>query len=281
MNNSSIRSIQTVTLAVIVIGIIFLGLGGYLTPLFRVTSAPWITVQTWVSDRYNAARDFLTAPRDLTSLQQENQQLQQEIAELRGQVLNQQQQIEELGVLSSLLDFARTNPTNRYLAASVIARDPSPFLQYVIINRGSDDGVRRGMPIVTSEGIVGRVSAVTPSAARIQLITDPEAVVNVRLQPSEAEAILRGSMTGDLFLEQISQEADVQPGELVLTSGLGGGFPANILVGQISGIRSLATDIFQRASVQPIVDFSDLDIVLVITSFRPAEIAPLIPEPSP
>jgi rod shape-determining protein MreC len=246
-----------------------------------VTSEPWITAQTWLSDRYNAVRNFLTAPRDLTSLQQENLRLQQEIADLRGQVINQQQQIEELGVLSSLLDFARTNPTNRYLAASVIARDPSPFLHYVIINSGSDDGVRRGMPIVTSEGIVGRVSAVTPSAARVQLITDPEAVINVRLQPSEAEAILRGSMTGDLFLEQISQEANVQPGDLVLTSGLGGGFPANILVGQVSGIRSLATDIFQRASIQPIVDFSDLDIVLVITSFRPAEIAPLVPEASP
>ncbi|MDX1436302.1 MAG: rod shape-determining protein MreC [Anaerolineales bacterium] len=281
MNQFSIRSIQTVTLAVIIIGVILLALGGYLTPVLRITSQPWVTAQTWVSDRYNAVRDFLTAPRDLAGLQQENQQLKQEIADLRAQVIGQQQQLEELGVLSSLLDFARTNPQNRYLAGSVIARDPSPFLHYVIINRGSDDGVRRGMPVVTSEGIVGRVSAVTPAAARVQLVTDPQAVINVQLQPSDTEAILRGSMTGDLFLEQISQEAEVQPGDLVLTSGLGGGFPNNILVGQVSGIRSLATDIFQRASVQPIVDFSDLDIVLVITSFRPVDISPLAPEGSP
>lgn len=281
MNQSSFRSIQTVTLAIIIVGIVFLALGGYLTPLVRLTSTPWVTAQTWVSDRYNAIHDFLTAPRDLTSLQQENQQLKNEISDLQSQVINLQQQMGDMDALASLLNFARTNPQNRYLAASVIARDPSPFLHYVIINRGSDDGIRRGMPVVTSQGLVGRISAVTPSAARIQLITDPEAVINIRLQPSETDAIMRGSMTGDLFLEQISQEANVQPGDVVLTSGLGGGFPADILVGQVSGIRNLATDIFQRASVQPVVDFSNIDIVLIITSFRPIDISPLLPNSSP
>ena len=92
---------------------------------------------------------------------------------------------------------------------------------------------------------------------------------------------MRGSLTGDLSLEQIPQDAAVQPGDLILTSGLGGGFPPNILIGQVSGVRSIATDIFQRASVQPVVDFSQLDIVLVITSFRPVDIAPLIPESNP
>ena len=281
MNQTPYRSLQTVTVAILIVGILALALGGYLAPVFRVTLEPLVQVQTWISDRFIAGRDFVTAPRDVASLRQENAQLEGEIARLETQIIELQQQITDMQVLSALLDFARANPENQYQAASVIGRDPSPFLHYLIIDRGSDNGIRRGMPVVTAQGLAGRVAAVTPAAARVQLITDPDALINIRLQPSTAEAIMRGSLTGDLSLEQIPQDAAVQPGDLILTSGLGGGFPPNILIGQVSGVRSIATDIFQRASVQPVVDFSQLDIVLVITSFRPVDIAPLIPESNP
>jgi rod shape-determining protein MreC len=277
MNQPPYRSLQTVTLAIIVVGLIALALGGYLTPIFSTTMGPLVEAQTWLSIRFLAVRDYVTAPRDLASLREDNQQLESEIARLQTQIIQLQQQITDMQVLSALLDFARTNPENRYLAATIIGRDPSPFLHYLIINRGSDDGLRRGMPVVTAEGLAGRIAAVTPAAARVQLLTDPESSVNIRILPSNADAIMTGSLTGDLSLDQIPQEASVQPGDLVLSSGLGGGFPANILVGQISGVRSLTTDIFQRATIQPVVDFSQLDILLVITNFRPVDINPLIP----
>jgi rod shape-determining protein MreC len=281
MKSSSQPSLQTITFILIVIGIIALALGGYLAPLSGLTFSPFVQAQTWVSSRYLAVRDFLTAPRDLASLRQENQQLESEVASLQAQVVELEQEIADMQVLSALVDFARGNPQNRYLAASVIGRDPSPFLKYLIINRGSDDSLRRGMPVVTSQGLVGRIAKVTASASSIQLITDPNSIVNVTLQPSEAEAALEGSITGDLGLNLIPQDAEVQPGDLVLTSGLGGVFPPNILIGQVTGVRSRATDIFQRASVQPVVDFTQLDIVLVISSFRPVDITPLIPETQP
>ena len=147
----------------------------------------------------------------------------------------------------------------------------------MLINRGSDDGLRRGMPVVTQQGLIGRIDAVTATAARVQLITDAASTVNVRLEPSEAQAILSGQITGDLILDMIPQESNIQPGDLVMTSGLGGGYPPNILIGQISGIRNQAQDLFQRATVQPVVDFSQLEIVLVITNFQPIDIEPLIP----
>ena len=103
-------------------------------------------------------------------------------------------------------------------AASVIARDPNPFLQYVIINRGSDDGLRRGMPVVTQQGLVGRIAAVTAAAARVQLITDPGSSINVRLEPSQAQAVLQGQITGDVNLVMIPQSANIQAGDLVLTA---------------------------------------------------------------
>ena len=141
------------------------------------------------------------------------------------------------------------------MAATVIGRDPSPFLQYAIINRGSDDGLRRGMPVVTQQGLVGRIAAVTAGAARIQLITDPGSKINVRIQPSSAGAVLQGEITGDVSLDMIPQSANVQTGDLVLTSGLGGNYPPDILIGQVTGVRSRDNDLFQSASVQPVVDF--------------------------
>jgi rod shape-determining protein MreC len=179
-----------------------------------------------------------------------------------------------------LLEFARANPEHQYIGASIIGRDPSPFLNYIIINRGADDGLRRGMPVVTQNGLAGRVVQVTASAARVSLITDPITRINVRVEPSRSAAVLTGSITGDITLEQIPQDADVNPGNLILTSGLGGNYPANIIVGQVTSVRSRENALFQSASVQPVTDFTDLSIVLVITNFEPVDFSPLIPESS-
>ena len=275
------RSFQTVALAILVIGILLLALGGYLTPISRVAFSPFISAQTWLASRYLAIRDFMTAPRDVARLSQLNDQLEAEVARLQSQIIELQQQNAELEVLSALLDFARTHSENEYITAAVIGRDISPFLHYIIINRGSDDGLRRGMPVVSSQGLVGRVAAVTADGARVQLITDPGTAINVRIQPSGAEGSLAGSITGDITVENILQDAAIQTGDLVLTSGLGGNFPPDMLIGQVSGVRQRPVELFQTATVEPVVDFSQLEIVLVIVNFRPVNIGPLIPTTEP
>lgn len=274
------RSFQTVVLVLLIIGVLLLALSGFLTPVSDLLFSPLISAQSWLASRYLAIRDFLTAPRDVARLTQLNAQLEAEVARLQSQIIDLQQQNSELQVLSALLDFARTHSENEYLTAAVIGRDISPFLHYVIINRGSDDGLRRGMPVVSSQGLVGRVAAVTADGARVQLITDPDSALNVRIQPSGAEALIQGSITGDLTVEAIPQDANVQIGDLVLTSGLGGNYPPDILIGQISSIRQRPVELFQNATVQPVVDFTDLGIVLVIVNFTPIDISPLIPAPN-
>ncbi|MBC8331508.1 MAG: rod shape-determining protein MreC [Anaerolineae bacterium] len=269
----------TITLSLIAVGLVILALGGYLTPLSRLTLSPVIAVQTWVSERFQAVQFYLSAPRDVAQLTRENESLTAEVAHLQTQIIELQQQLGEFRILSALLDFARAYPEYQYVGASVIGRDPSPFVKYIHINRGSDDGLRRGMPVVTQQGLVGRISQVTASAALVQLITDPSVTVNVRLEPTRAEAILSGSITGDIGLDLIPQAVTIEPGELVLTSGLGGNYPPNILIGQITGVRSQDYDLFQSASMQPVVDFSNLEIVLVITNFQPVDLSPLIPTP--
>jgi rod shape-determining protein MreC len=275
------RSFQTIVLAILVIGILLLALGGYLTPISRVAFSPFISTQTWLASRFLAIRDFMTAPRDVARLSQLNDQNEAEIARLQSQIIELQQQNSELEVLSALLDFARTHAENEYITAAVIGRDVSPFLHYIIINRGSDDGLRRGMPVVSSQGLVGRVAAVTADGARVQLITDPGTAINVRIQPSGAEGSLAGSITGDITVESIPQDAAIQTGDLVLTSGLGGNFPPDMLIGQVSGVRQRPVELFQTANLEPVVDFSQLEIVLVIVNFRPVNIGPLIPTAAP
>ena len=279
MKFNSPKSVQTFVFVLLGLGLIALALGGYLTPLSRILINPLITAQTWISARFQAIQSLITEPADVSSLRQDNAELEAEIARLQVQIVALQQDLIEAQVLSSLVDYARSRSENRYIAAAVIGRDPSPFLHYVIINRGSDDGLRKGMPVVTQQGLVGQIAAVTAGGARVQLINDPGATVNVLLQQSETEAVLTGDITGGLNLELIPQSATVQAGDLIVTSGYGGSFPANLLVGQVSTVRSNAYDLFQSASVQPAVDFSQLEIVLVIINFQPIDITPLIPAP--
>jgi rod shape-determining protein MreC len=275
------RSLQTTIIFLVVGGILILALGGFFGSASRQLGSGLVQLQTWFSSRFLGLQDFITAPRDIISLRTRNAELEAQVSQLQTQVIELQQRVNETEILAALVDFSRTNPESTYKAAAVIGRDPSPFLHYIIINRGSNDDIRRGMPVVTNQGLVGRVDAVIADAARVQLITDPGSSVNVYLQNADTNAVLLGSVTGDVSLDMISQNVSVEPTDLILTSGLGGGYPPDLIIGQVVTLRSLEFELFQKATVQPAVDFSRLDIVLVITNFRPVDITPLEPEPQP
>lgn len=272
---------QSILVVLFVLGIIFLALSGYLGQTSQVLLTPFIQVQGWVSDRFLAIQMFLNAPEDMARLQQTNAELEAENSLLKFQIIELQQQVTEAQVLATLVNYARTRFESQYIAASVIGFDSNPFLRYVIINRGSDDGLRAGMPVVTNQGLVGNISAVTAKAARVQLITDSTSAVNVHLQNANEEAIIFGQLNGEITLDRIPQTANVLPGELIVTSGLGGNYPPNLVVGQVVSVRKQDFDLFQTASIQSAVDFRKLEIVLVITNFQPIDIQPLTLDSTP
>lgn len=275
------RSLQTTIIFLVIGGILVLAFSGALGSASRGFTSVLVDIQTWISSRFLGFQDFVTAPRDIVTLRTRNAELEAQVSQLQAQVIELQQRVNETEILAALVDFSRSNPESTYKAASVIGRDPSPFLHYIIINRGSNDDIRRGMPVVTNQGLVGRVDAVIADAARVQLITDPASSVNVYLQNADTNAVLYGSVTGDISLDLISQNATVEAGDLILTSGLGGGYPADLIIGQVVTVQSLEFELFQQATVQPAVDFSRLEIVLVITNFRPVDITPLEPAVTP
>jgi len=281
MKSVSPQTLRSAVVVFLVVGILFLALGGFLRPVLGVVMDPFVGAQRWISERFMEVYDFFTLPRNVADLLQKNSELVDEVSSLQSQVIQLQEQLREADVLYSLLDFARSRPQDKYIASAVIGRDPSPFLHYIIIDHGSDDGIQHGMPVVTQQGLVGKVDAVTASAARIQLITDPGSVVNVRLQNQTSDAQISGSVTGEVTLELFSQNAEMTPGEILLTSGLGGNYPGDLIVGQVIEINTTENQLFQTALVQPVVDFSALRAVLVITNFNTININSLVPTAAP
>ena len=277
MKNTFSSTVQTTILFLVVAGILALALSGSLGFISNNFNTLLVSAQTWVSTRFVVIQDFLTVPRDVVALRQRNAELETDVSRLQAQVVQLQNSVAEQDALAALVKFTRSRPENAYQAASVIGRDPSPFLRYIIVDRGSNEGLRRGMPVITDQGLVGRVDAVINSAARIQLITDTSSAVNIRLEKAKKEAILTGTVAGDLILDLVPQDVSLEAGDLVLTSGLGGGFPADLIVGQVLNVRKRDADLFQQAVIQSVVDFTKLKIVLVITDFRPVDLSPLTP----
>lgn len=277
MNTLFQRFWRTGVLTLFVGGMMILALGGYLTPVLRVASTPVISAQRWLASRYLAIFQAINSPQDMAALRQRSALLEEENARLQSQMIELQQQLQDSEFKDELLGFARSRPEDTHVGANVIGRDPSPFLQYIFIDKGSDDGLVYGMPVVTAQGLVGRIDGVIANAARVQLITDPASSVNVQLSATRTEAILTGSLTGDVILDMVPQDADLQSSAVILTSALGGNFPANILVGQVVSVRRLETALFQSASVQPSVNFSDLRSVLVVVDFTSVDLSPLVP----
>jgi rod shape-determining protein MreC len=105
----------------------------------------------------------------------------------------------------------------------------------------------------------------------VRLIIDQSSAVNARLQDARAEGTVFGQLQGTLLMDLIPQEALVEPDEMVLTSGLGGKFPAGIVIGQVTSVQRQPAELFQQAQMRPLVDFDHLEIVSVITSFEPID----------
>jgi rod shape-determining protein MreC len=265
----STNTLVAISLVLLALALLVLSIAGFLEPVQSQLLRPIAGIQSWVSLRAYAIRDLLAAPRDLNALQERISILESENARLQQQIIRLQEQAAEAEILSALLNYARSAPESRYVAANVIGRDPSPFIKTLLISVGTDHGVTHGMPVVTDRGLVGRVVAVRDTVATVQLITDPESAVNVKLQASRTDGVLAARPNGDLWIDLIDQEATIDQGELVLTSGLGGGYPSDIPVGQIVSVRKRDFELFQQAVIQPTVLFDELELVLVITNFRP------------
>ena len=266
---------RKIVLVLLVLGIAFFALSGYMAKAIDRVLAPVVRAQSTLMERLNFIINLFSISQDQVALVAENEELKNQVAELQNRIIQLQQNLNEADILYALLGFARSSPDEQYVPAKVIGKDPSPFLKYILIDQGSDAGIRAGMPVVTNKGLVGRIDAVTASASRVRLITDSTSMINAVVVDVDAECVVQGSITGDITIEMVSQDVNLEPGQVVQTSGLGGDYPADFIVGQVLNVNQINNEIFQSASILPAEDFNSLQAVLVVSNFSPANIGPL------
>lgn len=279
---------QLPTRSTVLIILILLGLAGIvldrnedLQPIEDLALRLVIPVQGKLTSLGNDISDLTQTTRDLRELRRRNEELQGLADSLMIENVRLKEVESENETLRRLLGFIQANPTHSYKAAEVqgrvIGRDPSNFLSYLIIDSGSQQGIEKGMPVVTERGLVGRITDVGSNWAKVMLIIDPSSSVNALIQTSRATGVVEGQVGGSLVMKYIPQGDTVNVNDIVLTSGLGGNFPKMLIIGQVTAVHQRDIEMFQQAHIQPTVDFNNLEIVLVITNFLPADFERLVP----
>lgn len=276
MSRLQTRTIVVAVLLAAGIGLLALNQMGRLEGVKAVLRIPLTALQRSVTGLTAGVGGLFGPSGDSAALQARIDALEAENVQLRAENTQLKEDTADLSLLTALLDYERTVPDNRYAAANVIGRDSSPFLGYIMIDLGSDAGLARDMPVVTQQGLVGTIVQLTCCASVVRLVTDADSAVNARLQASRDEGIAVGSFSGGLELQFLSQQATVTLGDTVLTSGLGGTYPEGLVLGTVSAVQRQDYEVLQKAILSPAVDFSRLEIVLVIVDFRPVDLSPLI-----
>lgn len=165
--------------------------------------------------------------------------------------------------LRKLLQFKESlkPPT---LTAQIIGRDPSLWFRTLTIDRGTIAGIEKGMPVVTVEGVVGQILETSRSTSKVLLAHDPNSAVNALIQKNRVQGIVRGEGSESYSMRYILKNADVEEGDLIITSGLGGSFPKGIPVGTVASVTKTKRGMFQNITVSPSVNFSQLEYLIVI-----------------
>ncbi len=275
MNRVSNRTLVFYALAALSIVLLVLSSSGRTGPAEGLLSSigrPFLLAFNGVGRQLS---NVLTTARDLATLRARNQQLQTQADTLTIDNARLKEVESENERLRELLRFAQLNPTYDFRGGQVIARvitkAPSNYLSTIAIDLGSDHGIQPGMPVVTERGLVGRIQKVGPASSTVLLITDPSSGVQALVERTNSRAvgIVSGRAGALPAMEFISQDADVSVGDEIITSGLGGAFPKNLVIGQVVEVRQRDYEMFQQATVRPTVNFDRLEFVLVITNFTP------------
>jgi rod shape-determining protein MreC len=273
MNRASNRTLIYYVLAAICIVLLVLSSSGKLAPLEGVLSdaaRPFLITFNGLGRQIN---NVLTTVRDLRTLRTKNQSLQSLADTLTIDNLRLKEVESENQRLRELLRFRQLNPTYDFrggqVIAQVISKVPDNYLSTLTIDLGAEHGIEPGMPVVTERGLVGRIHKVGPNSSTVLLITDPSSGVPALLQRNRLVGVVSGRAGSSPVLDYVPQEGDVTTGDLVITSGLGGSFPKNLVIGQVVEVRQRDYEMFQQAVLRPTVNFDRLEFVLVITNFEP------------
>ena len=209
---------------------------------------------------FRSQKNFLL---ELFRTRGENKQLTERIQELEQELTLLQEEKQENVRLKKLLKFQQTNQ-KRTVSAQIIARDISHWTYYAVINKGTADGIRSEMAVVTGEGLVGKVVNATAHSARIILLIDSESRVSALVQETRDVGLVEGTGSPFLRMSYIDLHAQIGVGQAIISSGFGGIYPKGIPIGEIVQIGEDKGELGLYAVVKPLVLFSKLEEVLCL-----------------
>ena len=224
-------------------------------------------------------RQITTFFGNLSSLYRDNETLRAQNEQLRQNELNVTEIMAENIRLRAMLDYKKASPQFTLLTVAVIGRDPGSWTNTIVINGGSNDGVRKDMVVVTSQGVVGNVIQVNANQAKVQLLLDPRSAVGVLVQRPESRVagIVEGNGAQPMAprMKNLARDADVITGDKIVTSGLGGIYPKGLLVGEVMDVVNDEGGLLKYAVLKPAVDFDRLEEVAVVLRYTDAAAAPM------
>lgn len=204
-----------------------------------------------------AVQDATASPETLSELQAQNEELSALVMQLEEYRLENER-------LTGLLELS-TAYNLEATAAHILRPSVDSWNQTITIDKGSNDGIAVGMPVMSPNGLIGQIESVSLYTAQVRLITDQNSGVAVFLQSNRTEGVLEGSLSGLLYLNYISLDVKIVPGDVVITSGAGGVYPKGIVIGEVTSVTSQPSDVFQTIVVKPVARVQTYEEVLVLT----------------
>ena len=233
---------------------------------------------SWISDEL---RHVTEAVWEMATLYEQNKMLRNEVEQLRGINLQANEALAENERLRNMIGYKQSAHQFDMVAARVIGRESDTWSRMIVIDRGTMSGIANDMPVVTPQGLVGRVVEAGLNSSKVQLILDPRSSVGTIVQRAESRVtgIVQGDMDNPTMPQMVNipKNADVVEGDVIVTSGFGGVYPKGIIVGLVSSLKNDAGGLLKIGVLEAAVDFQKLEDVLVITASREAPPEPIKP----
>jgi rod shape-determining protein MreC len=223
----------------------------------------WLPVQRSVTWLITFPENTLNAVRELRNLRKEVDRLQVENQSLHMELSNHRSLESELTRLKDVLKI-KSKLSHKAQIARIIAHDPSTWNKSFVIDIGSDDGVQPDSPVISEQGIVGRIMETTPKNSRVLLLTDTDSSVAGIDQRSQVTGVIQGTGRNEFRFGYVNAGEDVQKDDVIVSSGLGGIFPKGYVIGSVLKKTQSDNGLNTEIQVIPAVDFAALDYVFVL-----------------
>ena len=232
---------------------------GFFRRLVLATVAP---PEGMVNAAIKELGDLWTRYIFLVGLEEENRNLKKRNEQLRGRVIQYQEGYLEGQRLRKILEL-KERIKYHTAVADVVGRNQFSSFRTLLINKGTGQGMRVGLPVVSGQTVVGRIMETSWNVSKVLLIVDENSNIDALVQGNRAQGILQGNGPAGCNLKYVHKMDDVKKGDAVISSGVGGIFPKGLLLGIVTGVSKKEADLFQKIEVTPSVDFAKLEEVMV------------------